>query len=185
MRVIAGSARSLPLMVPEGRDVRPTIDRYKETVFNVVAAYIPGGLTLDIFSGSGSIGIEALSRGAKEAFFIENSRHAIGCIEKNLEFTKLFDKATLLKYDYSNALTGLSDKKVQFDFIYLDPPFDLDLESLTINLIGELDLLRVDGIMVCESSNKTDMSFIEDSEVFEVTKSKAYNTCQFTYLKRR
>lgn len=183
MRVIAGSARSLPLHVPEGREVRPTIDRYKETVFNIVSAYIPGGKTLDIFSGSGSIGIEALSRGASEAVFIENSNHAVGCIEHNLKFTKLFEKAKIMKYDYSNALTMLGDQQQKFDFIYLDPPFDQDLEADVIELIGQLDLLVDDGIIVCESSDKTDMSFLEEDNTFEVYKVKDFHKCKFTFIR--
>lgn len=185
MRVIAGSARSLPLHVPEGKDVRPTIDRYKETIFSMVAAYIPGGKSLDIFSGSGSMGIEALSRGAKEAYFIENSNHAMQCIEYNLNFTKLIDKARLLKYDYSNALNMLADQKQQFDFIYIDPPFDHDMEMDVIELIGQLNLLVEDGIIVCESSVQTDMSFLEDDHVFEVTKVKEYQKCKFTCIRYR
>lgn len=185
MRVIAGTARSLPLHVPEGKDVRPTIDRYKETVFNVVSAYIPGGRSLDIFSGSGSIGIEALSRGAKEAVFIEKSGHAMQCIEHNLNFTKLFEKARLLKYDYSKALTMLGDRKEKFDFIYIDPPYDHDMEQDVIELIGQLELLVEDGVIVCESSLKTDMDFVEEEGTFEVYKTKEFKSCKFTFIQHK
>ncbi len=185
MRVIAGSARSLPLHTPEGSEVRPTIDRYKETVFNIVSGYIPGGKTLDIFSGSGSIGIEALSRGAKEAVFVENSGHAMQCIEHNLNFTKLFEKARLLKYDYTRALMMLRDQKQQFDLIYMDPPYEKDMEEATLELIKEYDLLVDDGIIVIESSNKTNLNYLSEDDVFDVAKIKKFNTCKFTFVKKK
>ena len=96
MRVIAGTARSLPLKAPEGLDTRPTADRIKETLFNMLQAYIPGAVFVDLFSGSGGIGIEALSRGAKKAYFIENAPKAIACIRQNLTFTKMEDRAIVL-----------------------------------------------------------------------------------------
>ena len=98
MRVIAGTARSLPLKTPEGMDTRPTTDRIKETLFNMLQTYIPDCVFVDIFSGSGGIGIEALSRGARKAYFIENAPKALACIEDNLAFTKMKDRAIVLKH---------------------------------------------------------------------------------------
>ncbi len=97
MRVIAGTARSLPLKTPAGMDTRPTTDRIKETLFNMLQPYLPGAVFLDLYSGSGGIGIEALSRGAGHAYFVENNRNAIACITENLQFTKFTDKATVLR----------------------------------------------------------------------------------------
>ena len=91
MRVIAGTARSLPLKTPEGLDIRPTTDRIKETLFNMLQWDIPGGVFVDLFSGSGGIGIEALSRGARKAYFVDNAQKAVSCIQENLRFTKLED----------------------------------------------------------------------------------------------
>ena len=99
MRVIAGTARSLPLKTPEGMDTRPTTDRIKETLFNMLQTYIPDCVFVDIFSGSCGIGIEALSRGARKAYFIENAPKALACIEDNLAFTKMKDRAIVLKQD--------------------------------------------------------------------------------------
>lgn len=184
MRVIAGTVRSLPLAVPRGREIRPTIDRYKETVFNIISPYIPNATVLDLFSGTGSIGIEALSRGAKEAYFVERARDAIECIEKNLTFTKFIDNAILLKYDYIKALMMLRDRQLTFDFIYIDPPYDKELEEEAIGLIEAYDLLDDNGIIVCESSVKTDMSFIEDSNTFNRRKTKVFKTCKFTFIEK-
>lgn len=97
MRVIAGRARSLKLKVPQGEGTRPTTDRIKETLFNILQGEILGCTFVDLFAGSGGIGIEALSRGARYAWFAENNREAVSCITKNLSFTKFADQATLLK----------------------------------------------------------------------------------------
>ena len=95
MRVIAGTARRLLLKTPEGMDTRPTTDRIKETLFNMIQGDIPGSIFVDLFSGSGGIGIEALSRGARHAYFAENAKDAIACIQANLSTTRFEDKATL------------------------------------------------------------------------------------------
>ena len=99
MRVIAGTARSLPLKTPASMDTRPTTDRIKETLFNMIQMDIPGCIFADFFAGSGGIGIEALSRGAEHSYFIENNPKAISCIQDNLQFTKFADRATLIKGD--------------------------------------------------------------------------------------
>ena len=110
MRVIAGTARSLPLRTPEGPDTRPTTDRIKETLFNMLQVYIPGCAFVDLYSGSGGIGIEALSRGARKAYFVENAPKALKCIEENLSFTKLADRAIVLKQDACSALNNIYEK---------------------------------------------------------------------------
>ena len=96
MRIIAGSARSLPLKTVPGMEVRPTTDRIKETLFNILNPELPGCRFLDLFAGSGQMGLEAVSRGAEAAVFVENSRKAAACIEDNIKFTKFTDRCTLL-----------------------------------------------------------------------------------------
>ena len=112
MRVIAGSARSLKLVTIDSMDTRPTTDRIKETLFNMLSNDIPGCRFLDVFSGSGAIGIEALSRGAAMAVFVENSRKAVECINKNLAFTKLADRAQVLSADAVQAV-GMLERQGQ------------------------------------------------------------------------
>ena len=121
MRVIAGSAKRLQLKTIEGMDTRPTTDRIKETLFNMISAYIADSNFLDLFSGSGAIGIEALSRGAACAVFVEQSKKAMECIKENLRYTKLADKAEVYETDVLNALNRLEGKKT-FDYIFMDPP---------------------------------------------------------------
>ncbi len=127
MRVIAGKARSLRLKTPEGLETRPTTDRIKETLFNMLQPYLPGGIFIDLFSGSGGIGIEALSRGAKHAYFVENNKNAIACIQENLKFTKLMEDATILKQDVLSAISGIHEKEAdvveslqETDFSYVE-----------------------------------------------------------------
>ena len=119
MRVIAGTARSLPLKAPKGLDTRPTTDRIKETLFNVIQNRVPDGIFVDLFAGSGAMGIEALSRGARHAYFIENDREALSCIRDNLSFTKFTDRATLLRQDAVSALSMIPEREV--DILFMDP----------------------------------------------------------------
>ena len=127
MRVIAGSARSLPLKTIEGTDTRPTQDRIKETLFNMLQSDIPGCKFLDLYSGSGAIGIEALSRGAAKAVLVENSKKAVECIKDNLTFTKLADKADVMEMDVLSAINRLKGKDV-YSIVYMDPPYSNDYE---------------------------------------------------------
>lgn len=184
MRVIAGQARRLRLIVPEGNDVRPTTDRTKETIFNIINPYIYNSVFLDLFSGSGSIGIEALSRGAKEAYFVENNVKALRCIEENLNHTKLSTNAHVLKYDFSRALSVLNDGSLQFDIIFLDPPYDKGLEEKAISQIFNYNLLKKDGLIICESSFATNFDFIDEMEDYNVEKTKEYKTSKFTFINK-
>ena len=125
MRVIAGSARRLLLVTPPGLDTRPTQDKIKETLFNILQMQVPGSVFLDICAGSGGIGIEAISRGARRAYFIENGRAAISCIQQNLHKTGFEDQAVILRQDAVAALRQVHEKEV--DLVYLDPPYKSDL----------------------------------------------------------
>ena len=118
MRVIAGTARRLLLKTPEGMDTRPTTDRIKETLFNMLMPYLPGAVFLDLFSGSGGIGIEAISRGAKKAYFVEDSQKAINCITENVEHTHFEEQAVILKQDVFAALRGNIRDDIDVIFIH-------------------------------------------------------------------
>ena len=120
MRVIAGSARRLLLKTIEGMDTRPTTDRIKETLFNMLNTQIPGCTFLDLFSGSGAIGIEALSRGAKQAFFVESNPEAVSCIRENLSRTHLEEGALVLNCDVIAGLKKLEGRNTRFDIIFMD-----------------------------------------------------------------
>ena len=140
MRIIAGSARRLPLKVPSGMDTRPTTDRIKETLFNIIQNDIPGCYFLDLYAGSGQIGLEALSRGAAYSVFIEQNKNACECIAHNIEFTKFTKESYLLK---SDALSGLSrlEGKYRFDFIFMDPPYRSNYDSEVLSYLTHSELL--------------------------------------------
>lgn len=181
MRVIAGTARSLPLKTPEGLDVRPTTDRIKETLFNMLQWDIPGGIFLDLFSGSGGIGIEALSRGARKAYFVDNAPKAIACIQQNLAFTKMEDKAVVWKQDVCSALGSIREEAV--DIVFLDPPYEDGLERTVLALLKNMHYVTEDTIIVVEAAKETDFSWVPELG-FQVTKDKRYKTNKHLFLKR-
>lgn len=147
MRVITGSARGIQLKTPEGMVTRPTSDRVKEAMFSIIHFEIPGAEVLDLFGGTGQLGIEALSRGAKRAVFVDAGEPACRLIQENLKRTKLDSQAKVVRSDY---LAYLDRAKEQFDIILLDPPYaEVFLES-AIKKITEIDILRTGGIIVAE-----------------------------------
>lgn len=183
MRVIAGTARSMPLRTVKGMDIRPTTDRTKETLFNILMPYIPGCRFLDLYAGSGSIGIEALSRGASVAYFVENARSSQNLIRENLEFTKLLDRAKFAFGDVQAVLGRLAQEE-PFDIIFMDPPFLKGLERLTLELLVNSPLPAKDGLIVVEASPKTDFSYLEDLGYVKV-KERVYGMSQHLFLKRK
>lgn len=181
MRVIAGTARSLPLKTPDGMDTRPTTDRIKETLFNMLQSDIPGCVFVDLFSGSGGIGIEALSRGARKAYFVENAPKAISCIQQNLSFTKLEDRAILLKQDACSALSNIYEKTV--DIIFMDPPYASEQEWAVISLLGSMKYVTEDTVVIVEASLDTDFTKAKEYG-FEISKEKCYKTNKHVFLQR-
>ena len=182
MRVIAGSAKRLRLKSLEGLDTRPTTDRIKETLFNMIGPSMYDCVFLDLFSGSGGIGIEALSRGAKEAGFVENNPKAMACIKENLKFTRLEAKALTMTRDVMNALYQLEGEKV-FDFIFMDPPYDRRLEKGVLEYLSDSELIYEDTVIIVEASKETDFSYAERLG-FEVTREKVYKTNKHVFLEK-
>ncbi len=180
MRVIAGAAKRLQLKTLDGLDTRPTTDRIKETLFNMLAPYIYDSLFLDLFAGSGGIGIEALSRGAKGAVFVENNPKAMACVKENLKHTKLDRKAMTLSVDVMTALYKLEGEK-NFDYIYMDPPYNQGFEKRVLEYLSGSELLSEDGIIIIEASKETEFDYIEDLG-FSMIKSKEYKTNKHVFL---
>lgn len=179
MRVIAGTARSLPLKSPEGKDTRPTTDRIKETLFNMLQTYLPGCVFVDVFSGSGGIGIEAISRGASKAYFIENASKAISCIEENLLFTKFTDRAIVLKQDAVSALHSIYEKEV--DVIFMDPPYEQEYEKRVLEQLSHMKYVTEDTLIVVEASLQTDFSYLE-AYGFTLQNEKKYKTNKHVFI---
>ncbi len=158
MRIIAGTARSLPLKTVEGMDTRPTTDRIKETLFNILQQDIPGAYFLDLFAGSGQIGLEALSRGAAYCVFAENAKKAQACIEDNIAFTKFTNNSKLLKMDAVSAIASL-EGKYTFDVIFMDPPYGQLLEKEVLTYLADSKLIDEDTLIIVEASDETDFSY--------------------------
>ena len=183
MRIIAGSARSLPLRAPEGMDTRPTSDQIKETLFNMLQYDIPGSYFLDLFAGSGQIGLESLSRGGEYSVFVENNRKAAKCIEENIKFTKFDKNAHLLVSDVVSALYTL-EGKYKFDIVFMDPPYNKELEKEVLKYLATSSLLKEDSKIVVEASTETDFDYVEELG-FEITKYKKYKTNVHVFLRRK
>ncbi len=181
MRVIAGTARRLRLKTPEGMDTRPTTDRIKETLFNMLQPYLPGAVFIDLYSGSGGIGIEALSRGARHVYFVENSRNALACIAENLRFTRFTDSATVLKQDVLAALAGIHEKEA--DVIFMDPPYDCGHERRVLERLKDLPYVTQSTLIVIEASLETDFSYLPLLG-FELVKEKRYKTNRHVFCRR-
>ncbi|MDO4169217.1 MAG: 16S rRNA (guanine(966)-N(2))-methyltransferase RsmD [Lachnospiraceae bacterium] len=181
MRVISGTAKSLKLKTMEGMNTRPTQDRIKETLFNMISSDIGSSRFLDLFSGSGGIGIEALSRGAAEAVFVEKNRRAISCIEENLRHTHLADKSRVICQDAVTAIRTLHGTQETFDFIFMDPPYGKELEKEVLLELIHTDLYDKYTVIIVESDLDTTFDYLEDTDL-EVYRTKRYKTNKHTFI---
>ena len=148
MRIISGKYKGKKL---EGFDIegtRPTMDRIKESLFGIIQNHIKDSKVLDLFSGSGSLGIEAISNGCKSCYFVDNNKIAIETIKKNTTYIK--EEIIILKKDYIEALNYFKENNITFDIIFLDPPYKLNLINKSIELIENYNLLNKNGIIICE-----------------------------------
>ena len=183
MRIIAGSKRRLPLKTVEGKDTRPTTDRIKETLFNMLQNEIYGCYFLDLFAGSGQIGLEALSRGARYAVFVENAKKAAACITENIKFTKSDKESLLLQMDVIAALRSM-EGKYQFDIIFMDPPYDKELEREVLEYLKSSSLLKEDTLVITEASLQTDLSYVNELG-FTILKEKCYKTNKHIFIQKQ
>lgn len=182
MRVIAGKARRVQLKTVPGMETRPTTDRIKETLFNILQPELYSAHFLDLFSGSGAIGIEALSRGCEMAVFVENNRNAIECIRENLNKTKLSQAAVVIQKDVSMALRQLENEGKCFDIIFMDPPYNNLHEEKILGQLSGSSLLHRDTLIIVEASLETDFSYIEGYG-YALVREKTYKTNKHIFLK--
>lgn len=184
MRVIAGSARSVPLITPKGLETRPTSDQIKETLFNMLQGYVEGSNFLDLFAGSGQIGVEALSRGAEFAAFVEKSDEAIKCVKANVEKTKYIDKALILKMEVLSGIRALEIEKRKFDIIFVDPPYSQGLEHGILSTLAGSNILDEDVIIIVEANKNTDFSYVDEFG-FKIVKDKIYKNNRHLFLRKK
>ncbi len=179
MRVISGTAKGIQLKTAEGLDTRPTTDRVKESLFNIIAPEVYKAVVLDLFSGSGSLGIEALSRGAEFADFVEKSPVPVSCIKDNLTKTRLSEKATV---NASDVFLYLEKCRKQYDLIFMDPPYHSDTISKSIELICKNNLLRDSGIIVCECDH--DEAVLQSFSDIKLYDKRKYGRVLLNFFKK-
>lgn len=180
MRVITGRARGTKLIGPKGLETRPTTDRIKESLFNMINQDLYDISFLDIFSGSGSIGIEALSRGAKDATFIENSKVTYKCLQENINKTRFNNQSTILNMGVEQALNQLGNNSSKYDVIFMDPPYNLDIINDTLIQIKKNDLLKSGGYIIVEGPTGYK---INDTKDWDIWKEKQYGVTTMSFLK--
>ena len=179
-RVVTGRFRGAVLQAPEGDRTRPTTDKVKEALFSIIQSYVPGSEFLDLYSGSGQIGIEALSRGAAKAVFIENNKKALAVIKENLEKTHLSENAEIIASDAVSALIRL-EHTGPADVIFIDPPYNRGYELQVLKLLSSSGLVGEDTLVVVEASNETGLDEIA-STGFNILKTKDYRTNRHIFL---
>lgn len=180
MRIIAGTARGLPLKTVEGMGTRPTTDRIKETLFNMLQSEVPGSYFLDLFAGSGQIGLEAISRGAAYAVFVDNNKKAAACIEDNIRFTKFDRECRVYSSDVLSALRAM-EGKYQFDLIFMDPPYDQEIEKDVLRYLATSSLLKEDTTIIVEASLETKFEYLEEFGLI-LHKLKTYKTNAHAFI---
>ena len=181
MRVISGSAKGRRLNMYEGQHTRPTTDKTKESLFAMLQFEIPDARFLDLYAGSGAIAIEALSRGADTAVLVEKSKKAAACIRYNLEKTGLAERASLHVQDVFQAINELGAAEDRFDVIFLDPPYDSNLENRTVRAVMNAGILKPEGLLVVESAADTEIS----GTGYVVEKERTYGITKLTFLRYR
>lgn len=182
MRVISGVARGTKLNTIDELTTRPTLDRVKEAIFNIVQSQIEDAIILDLFSGSGAIGIEFLSRGCKKAYLCDLSKKAVNVINQNLAKTRLGDNAVVFNKDYKKCLSQLADEGVQFDIIYIDPPYKDNIAVDAVEKILSLNLLKEKGLIIIETDEKDrDIQGIEKLDI-QIKDCRKYGRANLIFL---
>ncbi|NLY43902.1 MAG: 16S rRNA (guanine(966)-N(2))-methyltransferase RsmD [Clostridiaceae bacterium] len=183
MRVISGSARGHKLKSPRGMATRPTSDRIKESLFNIIAAHVPGSYVLDLFAGTGALGIESLSRGAKFADFVEKNSSTARIISENLVHTKLSDRAKVHVCDWKDYINRRYNSTCKYDIIFMDPPYGKDFIVPVLKEIASKNMLNDDGMIIVERDN-TDIipDVIED---LDVMREQKYGRTVLTFIKKK
>lgn len=184
MRIISGKAKGTKLYTLEGNETRPTLDRVKESVFNIIQNEIHDSIFLDLFSGSGAIGLEAASRGTKKTIMCEKSKNAIGIIKRNIEKTHLEKEVILYEGDYENILkTKLQEK---LDIIYIDPPYKTNYAIKAVQLLLEKQLLKTDSIILIETDIPEEvLTKLKQIEQIQITDIRKYGRATIIVLQTK
>lgn len=175
MRIIAGKLKGRKLAAPRDNAIRPTTDKVKEAIFNMLQQYTEDAVVIDLFSGTGNLGLEAISRGAARCYFCDRSRESISLIRENIKHCGVEDQSVLMTGDYADNLDRIREKA---DIILLDPPYQKDLLENCIRKISQLDLLQEDGVIAAERGNREDLQ--EEIGQYVMFKEKRYGTIRIS-----
>ena len=181
MRVISGKAKGTKLSSIESISTRPTLDRVKESLFNIISDKLREKIVLDLFAGSGALGIEAISRGAKKAYFCDNNIDAIKKINENLSKTHFESYAEVIYGDYKKCIKSIKDK---LDIIFIDPPYKDNLSVESVNVISEKGILNKDGIMIIETDEICrDKRGLENIKNIQIVDERKYGRVNLIFIK--
>lgn len=180
MRIIAGQARGRALMAPKGMDTRPTLDRVRESLFSILAPELPGARVLDLFAGSGALGLEAISRGADAAVFVDSARAAQEAVARNIEALGMAGQARLLRCDWRAALRRLGAEDGAFDLVFLDPPYRLPGAAEMLAALRDSGLLAPDALVVYEH----DRLLPPDAPGWRTQDVRRYGDTAITFMRR-
>ena len=180
MRVIAGIYKGRKLEAPLDMSVRPTTDKVKEALFDIIMADVPGAVFCDLFAGSGAIGIEALSRGAEKCWFCDADRMSIRLVKANLRTCGIGDEARIVTGDYKKTLRKITDK---VDIFFIDPPYESGVYESCLSQIEILDLLTDDGIIITEHDSRTEIA--EETDTFEKVRDHRYGKTVLSVYRKK
>jgi len=181
MRIISGKARGTKLDTLEGKNTRPTLDRVRESLFNIIQLNVRESIFLDLFSGSGAVGLEAISRGAKKAIFCDSSKEAINIIKRNISKTHSEETSEIYDMSFEELLKNKMKEKV--DIIYIDPPYNTNLAYEAIKLIIEKEIIDTNSIMIIETDEKDKIIKQLECLRVQVTDSRKYGRAYLIFLK--
>lgn len=180
-RIISGTVGGIRLDAPSGLKTRPTADRAKEALFSILGEFSSEDVVLDIYSGSGSLGLEALSRGAKKCYFIDRNPKSAAVIRKNIEKCGLPDKSEIIRGDSFKTIEHLKSEGLMFNVVFMDPPYGHGLVPLTIEKIGEADIIDSDGVIIAEHEPEGEPPDMISG--FVKYDTRGYGTVRFSFYK--
>lgn len=183
MRVIAGTRKGLPLKAVPGTNTRPTTDKVKESIFNMIGPYFDGGIAVDLFAGSGNLGIESLSRGIDTCIFIEKDQKAMQTIVENLQKCRLEESSERYKIDASRAVKAFEKRELQIDLLFVDPPYSKVQYYELAQKIVAIGCMKDTGIIVCEHDKTVDLE--TDFGIFTLTRQETYGSTVISIYRKR
>lgn len=183
MRVISGTRKGMPLKAVPGTNTRPTTDKVKESIFNMIGPYFDGGVAVDLFAGSGNLGIESLSRGIDTCIFIEKDQKAIQTINENLKKCRLEDSSEIYRIDAARAVKAFEKRELEIELLFVDPPYSKVMYYDLAKSIVEMGCMSDTGIIVCEHDKTVEIS--DDFGTFTLTRQETYGSTIISIFRKR